>query len=228
LLTTLPAGYSFCAVAALALLDRPADQTGPGVDGEGPALRRGISDRPALVKWLAARSFAYAEPPDAADEDPENFLQPPALSALDLPEGAPAHVGYNGRCNKVADTCYCWWVGGTLSILGEPNQLRVPASRRFLLERTQHLIGGFAKHPGGPPDIYHAYLGLAALATMGEPGLKGFDPTLCISSETVRKMGSARGGLLARGDGAGKAEEGVLAMGLELLGRQPDWLVPVR
>ena len=25
-------------------------------------------------------------------------------------------VGVNGRCNKVADTCYSFWVGGTLGV----------------------------------------------------------------------------------------------------------------
>lgn len=25
-------------------------------------------------------------------------------------------VGVNGRCNKVADTCYTFWVGGTLGV----------------------------------------------------------------------------------------------------------------
>ena len=37
--------------------------------------------------------------------------------------------------------------------------------RRYLLEKSQHAIaGGFSKLPGDPPDVYHAYLGLAALA----------------------------------------------------------------
>ena len=27
-------------------------------------------------------------------------------------------VGVNGRCNKVADTCYSFWVGGTLGVSG--------------------------------------------------------------------------------------------------------------
>ena len=37
--------------------------------------------------------------------------------------------------------------------------------RCYLLEKTQHLVaGGFGKFPSDPPDIYHAYLGLAALA----------------------------------------------------------------
>jgi geranylgeranyl transferase type-1 subunit beta len=44
--------------------------------------------------------------------------------------------------------------------------------------------------------VYHAYLGLAALAIMGEPTLKGFDAALCVSSETVRKIQRARKGQL--------------------------------
>lgn len=83
------------------------------------------------------------------------------------------------------------------------------ANRRYLLEKTQHQIGGFGKLPGDPPgtfgssfrhqvlvldvilerfdanaprvDIMHSYLGLAALACMGEPDLKSIDPALCFS-----------------------------------------------
>lgn len=76
--------------------------------------------------------------------------------------------------------------------------LNTKASRRFLLEQTQHRIGGFGKAPGDPPglslvvqwprgkltiliDIYHSYLGLACLAIMKEPGIKRLDSALCIS-----------------------------------------------
>lgn len=75
--------------------------------------------------------------------------------------------------------------------------LAVDASRNFLFTETQHLIGGFSKHAGGPPDIHHAYLGLAALATMGDGSLKQFDTSLCVSVETVRKAAAARDALIA-------------------------------
>lgn len=40
--------------------------------------------------------------------------------------------------------------------------------RRYLLEKTQNLIlGGFGKHPGDLPDLFHAYLGLSALSLLG-------------------------------------------------------------
>ena len=90
----------------------------------------------------------------------------------------PACAGLNGRCNKVADTCYSWWAGGSLSVsplcadasriaicfptylldlliklqmLSKFHLLDVNASRRFLLDKTQHIIGGFGKLPGEPP-----------------------------------------------------------------------------
>jgi len=75
--------------------------------------------------------------------------------------------------------------------------IAVDASRNFLFTQTQHLIGGFSKHPGGPPDIHHAYLGLAALATMGDTSLKAFDTALCVSVETVKKAAAARDALIA-------------------------------
>lgn len=70
-------------------------------------------------------------------------------------------------------------------------------SRRFLLEITQHRIGGFSKVADGPPDLHHSYLGLAALAAMRDPDLKEFDVGLCCSKETSRKIERAREGLIA-------------------------------
>ena len=149
---------------------------------------------------------------------------PSSLASLTLSDNI-THIGYNGRCNKIADTCYCWWVTGALSILGESGLVSAPASRRFLLDQTQHLIGGFAKNAGGPPDIYHAYLGLAALATMGEPSLKEFDTALCISADTVRKIEAGRKGLLKReGEQGRQYTKDLIKIGTDLLGREADWL----
>lgn len=39
---------------------------------------------------------------------------PDALAVPDLQELQWA--GFNGRCNKIADTCYSWWVGGSLAV----------------------------------------------------------------------------------------------------------------
>lgn len=79
--------------------------------------------------------------------------------------------------------------------------VNIPPSRQYLLDVTQHRIGGFSKHAGGPPDLYHSYLGLAALALMGDTDLKEFDVGLCCSKETVRKIELARAGLFGNRKG---------------------------
>lgn len=164
---------------------------------------------------------------EAADYDEENLLEA-RLEDLSLEDGCK-HVGYNGRWNKKADTCYCWWAVGTLTVSNPSKQdhyhfetvaqakhnsfqlldqfkmaSKTP-SRRFLLEITQHRIGGFSKAVGGPPDIFHSYLGLAALALFGEDGLKELDVGLCCSKETARKIARARESLLKSKGGSGPA-----------------------
>lgn len=282
------AGYAYCAVAALALLDRPdeeveaekEDEETAGAEAEAgakaeqtpyykrsQALQDGISDIPGFISFLVSRQFAYLDPKTADggaegdnddDADCANF-QLASLSLAD-PDEPPRHVGFNGRCNKVADTCYTWWVLGSLSVLGvlgnghdgpapdknrdrnntvDPAALR--AQRDFLLDKTQHAVGGFGKRPGDPPDIYHSSLGLAALATMGYPGLKRFDSGLCVSADTVRKIEKGRRALLGRArkepvSGGGGAGAGArvtrLDLGKSLMdmalsmrgGERPAWL----
>lgn len=80
------------------------------------------------------------------------------------------------------------------------------SNRRYLIEKTQHLVGGFGKGVGEPPgkgislahwsrfnrvsDLLHSYLGLVNLALLGEPGLEHVDPTLCSSKRTIQHLES--------------------------------------
>ncbi|KAF4127010.1 hypothetical protein GMORB2_0748, partial [Geosmithia morbida] len=184
------AGYVYCAIAALSLLDR-SDSDSDSV------MAQGISERDSLLKFLASRQMAYlVEEEDEDDEEGgENFVQA-GLESMTL-DDTSRYVGFNGRWNKKADSCYAWWTIGTLGMLGDPFPVSATASRRHLIEVMQHQIGGFSKTAGAPPDLYHSYLGLAALATMGDEDLKAFEVSLCCSKETVGKIEKARDGLLA-------------------------------
>ncbi|KAI0450479.1 terpenoid cyclases/Protein prenyltransferase [Xylaria acuta] len=188
-------GYAYCAVAALALLDsaNPDPSATPH-----RYIHAGIPSIPSLVHFLVSRQSAYSDPRD--DDGDDDDTAPPDLSSLSLSDAVPHLTGFNGRLNKLPDTCYTWWNSGALSLLGEDGLVSRGPARRFILEKTQHLIGGFAKHPGGPPDVYHAYMGLAALATMagaeGEPGLRKFDPRLCVSADAAQRIAKARESLL--------------------------------
>ena len=89
-----------------------------------------------------------------------------------------------------------------LQILGHESLIEAGPSRAFLLEKTQHIVGGFGKHPGNTPDAYHAYLGLAALATLGDEELGGFDAGLCVPEEVVGRIETGRAQLVKAGKGA--------------------------
>jgi geranylgeranyl transferase type-1 subunit beta len=194
-LTKRAAGYAYCAIAALSLLDRPLEDS--KASHPSKALQAGIRSIPKLAHWLASRQFAYLDAQEEDDQDdPVNFTQPLDLSALSLEENL-RHVGYNGRSNKVADTCYCWWVGASLDMLGHKELLERDSSRRFMLEKTAHpIVGGFGKGVGNPPDIYHTFLALSALSVLEEPVLKEFDTSLVVTVETARKIVRARRGML--------------------------------
>ena len=85
----------------------------------------------------------------------------PALSKPPSIEPTPEQLlraGFNGRPNKVADTCYAWWVIGALGVLGRRHLQDFNAAERYLLEKAQHQIGGFSKIPGDPPGEWVSFV----------------------------------------------------------------------
>lgn len=98
------------------MLDRPLHA---GEVSSTTAVENGIPDRQRLLRFLAGRQFTYLEHEEeqddnAEDGDQENYIQA-KMDSMNLEEGC-RHVGFNGRWNKKADTCYCWWVAGTLAV----------------------------------------------------------------------------------------------------------------
>ena len=93
----------------------------------------------------------YVPEPDPQDPDQEPNNPPPAPYTTPGQEGyidGKLTGGFCGRINKRGDTCYSFWVGGALDVLGHVGLMDMKANRRFLLGQTQHLIGGFGKLPG--------------------------------------------------------------------------------
>ncbi|OCK83935.1 geranylgeranyl transferase type I beta subunit [Lepidopterella palustris CBS 459.81] len=200
------AGFTFCAISALSFLDRLPLPTSPNNDRV-----RGLSNLPLTLHWLASRQTATLDDDDAYDtnkdgtnssatcHDADSFAKlsgfPPKNSESSY-KGQPTSqfetqwTGMNGRCNKIADTCYAFWVTGSLATLNHLPIIDRPALRRYLLDKVQHLVGGFGKMPGDPPDLYHSYLGLATMAILDEPGLKSFDAPLCMSNDARKHLES--------------------------------------
>lgn len=74
--------------------------------------------------------------------------------------------GMQGRPNKAEDTCYSYWIGGTLRLLGnsEDRLLDQSALRDYVLRCQSIHMGGFGKVVGAFPDLLHSFYSLAWLS----------------------------------------------------------------
>ncbi|WCJ19586.1 Geranylgeranyl transferase type-1 subunit beta [Euphorbia peplus] len=89
--------------------------------------------------------------------------------------------GFQGRPNKASDTCYAFWVGAVLKILGGYSFIDGKALHKFL-RTCQSKYGGFSKFPDELPDIYHSYYGYTAFSLLEEDGLNPLLVELGITS----------------------------------------------
>jgi geranylgeranyl transferase type-1 subunit beta len=200
-------GFTCCAIAALYFLDRLPLPPSQKPDGRV----RGISDLPRTLKWLASRQTATLDDDDGLDtlndetdtsetcHDAHSFVKLGSFISTQAEsnmKGQPhphfelQWVGLNGRCNKVADTCYAFWVSAPLKMLGHWQIVDQKPVRKWLLDKTQHIVGGFGKVTGDPPDVYHSFLGLMVLAMYGEAGLQSVDEALCITERAKKHLES--------------------------------------
>lgn len=83
-----------------------------------------------LVRWLAWRQTVDLEEAEEGESDAEEMAVTDVQRSIDekisaLPDipslsQRPCEVlhwaGFNGRSNKIADTCYSFWVTGTLGV----------------------------------------------------------------------------------------------------------------
>ncbi|KAK6205070.1 geranylgeranyltransferase beta subunit [Scheffersomyces amazonensis] len=152
-------GYVYCALACLKLLDYDFTKD---------------EEFESVLHWLLQRQVDYPQP---------------LYEHIDYEYYRDEDVGgFNGRENKLGDTCYSWWCLGSLQILGSEylNLTNLEKNYNYLLQRTQNgLLGGFSKDPHSNPDPYHSFLALASLSLTNEfPELEGVDESLVITSSS--------------------------------------------
>ncbi|KAI9923644.1 Geranylgeranyl transferase type-1 subunit beta [Aspergillus wentii] len=196
------AGLTYCAVGALSFLGRLSNDT-----QSARLLSPGTEEFESLVRWLVSRQTSVLgeeEESDSEENDSSEIqelqqgvqklgfdgkiatladIKPPTEESL-------YWAGFNGRCNKIADTCYSFWDTATLAMMDRLSLVDAARNRRYLLEKTQHLVGGFGKGVGEPPDLLHSYFGMVSLAFQGELGLDRVDPALCTSQRAAQHLQS--------------------------------------
>lgn len=123
-------GFTFCGIAALALMGRLQD-----------------IDISRLLLWMSQRQVSFG--------------------------------GFNGRTNKLIDSCYSFWIGATYNILNDYFEEKVSIDDHLLysqqdLQKYIQLYcqdlpsGGLWDKPGKSRDIYHTCYALSGLSASQE------------------------------------------------------------
>lgn len=66
----------------------------------------------------------------------------------------------------------------------------------FILSAQDPDHGGIADRPGDVADVFHTLFGISGLSLLGYPGLAQVDPTYCMPTDVIERMGLARDSLL--------------------------------
>ena len=81
--------------------------------------------------------------------------------------------GFNGRTNKIVDSCYSWWIGAPARIICDYLKIdefwNKKCLTQYLLKCAQNIaFGGFCDHPPSNCDPFHTCFSLCGLSVAGE------------------------------------------------------------
>ncbi|CRH01109.1 geranylgeranyltransferase, putative [Plasmodium relictum] len=102
--------------------------------------------------------------------------------------------GFNGRAEKLTDTCYSWWIFSSLIVLKRYKWINKNALKNYILLCQDLDNGGISDNPDCLPDICHTFFGLAALSLIDnlnqlekKLSLKEMHPVYAIPLNIVKK-----------------------------------------
>ncbi|VDN02357.1 unnamed protein product [Thelazia callipaeda] len=96
--------------------------------------------------------------------------------------------GFHGRANKPDDSCYSFWIGGTLKILDVYVFVNEEKLRSFILSTQDMLIGGFSKFIDVVSDALHTCYSISALSLLREPDFLTLYTPLNITSRAAEHL----------------------------------------
>jgi hypothetical protein len=142
---------TYCGIGALSFLNRLPDSLWDAApkaqeanEGDNSSVLTGLLSLEGTIRWLAERQVGYfPHEDDESEEDDEGPQQHEKKAAEAVNEHWPHETpfaGFSGRRNKVADTCYSFWVGASLAVS--------PPTQPFVL----HLVFSIVIYPYPIPD----------------------------------------------------------------------------
>lgn len=97
--------------------------------------------------------------------------------------------GFQGRPNKPEDSCYSFWTGGTIALLGAYEQTVDAGRLCAFVAGCQYHMGGVAKWPNTHPDALHTFLSLLGVAlTRRVPALQPACAALAITERAALRL----------------------------------------
>lgn len=96
--------------------------------------------------------------------------------------------GFEGRTGKEPDSCYSFWIGATLQMLGVLEDSNHEGTQNFLLLSCQRnkVFGGFSKQPEGYPDLLHSFYSIAWLSlTKTSDQIKPINPAIGVCCDKL-------------------------------------------
>uniref|UniRef100_A0A1I7W358 Prenyltransferase and squalene oxidase repeat family protein n=1 Tax=Loa loa TaxID=7209 RepID=A0A1I7W358_LOALO len=96
--------------------------------------------------------------------------------------------GFHGRANKPDDSCYAFWIGGTLKILDAYMFVDKERLRSFIYSTQDRQLGGFGKFSDVVPDALHTCYSISALSLLHEPNLRILYPPLNITNRAAEHL----------------------------------------
>jgi geranylgeranyl transferase type-1 subunit beta len=96
-------------------------------------------------------------------------------------------TGFQGRINKVPDSCYGFWIGASLKLLGAWDAVVEETHLASFIRTCASDMGGFGKHADAHADVLHTYYSLCALSLCGaEPSLAQISPHLALTKRAAK------------------------------------------
>jgi geranylgeranyl transferase type-1 subunit beta len=105
--------------------------------------------------------------------------------AFPLLYGRQNAIGISGRVGKESDTCYSFWIGATLKLLGAFDYSSIMTTKEFIEECESDVFGGFSKVPDAFPDVLHSFYSVAWSALAGLGGVRPLNCALAICADRV-------------------------------------------
>lgn len=112
-------GFTYCAISALSLLRRLPTRISD--DGPKPSPgQSGLTNFDLTIDWLVSRQTEILDEDQAKEmNDADTGIESiggTGISVGPFTDSRLQWAGFNGRSNKIADTCYCFWACGALSV----------------------------------------------------------------------------------------------------------------